>query len=67
MTPSKNGTVWKVASGALALFVLTTGAMYGMVKAQDILPRSEFALFKDTVEHRLERIEDKLDRLLEKE
>ena len=68
----KNGLVWKVATGTLALFLVTAGAMYGMVEAHassphaSSLPRTEFDLFHDTVDHRLERIERKLDALLER-
>lgn len=68
----KNGLVWKVATGALALFLVTSGAMWGMVSAhaaaphKTSLPRTEFDLFHDTVDHRLERIERKLDALLER-
>lgn len=72
MTSPKNGTIWKVATGALGLFIVTTGAMYSMVQAhagsphRDSLARPEFEIFKDTVQGRLGRIEAKLDRLLEK-
>ncbi len=69
----RNGTTWKIATGALTLFLVTTGAMWGMVSVhadtphEDALTRPEFGMFKDTVDRRLERIENKLDRLLEKE
>lgn len=62
----RNGTAWKIATGALALFVVTTGAMWGMIAAHDPVPRSEFGMFQGTVDGRLERIERKLDQLLEK-
>ncbi len=73
MTPPRNGTIWKLATGALGLFVITTGAMWGMVSVhadtvhRGVVTDGEFVIFKDTVERRLGRIEDKLDRLLEKE
>ena len=69
MTP-RNGLVWKLTTGALALFLVTAGAMWSMIDAHaqhphvSSLPRSEFVLFHDTVDHRLERIEAKLDALL---
>ena len=69
MTP-RNGLVWKLTTGALALFLVTAGAMWSMIGAHaqhphaSSLPRAEFDLFHDTVDHRLERIEAKLDALL---
>jgi len=66
----KNGTVWKLTTGALALFLVTTGAMWGMVSIhadsphKNALARPEFDMFRDSVEGRLQRIESKVDALL---
>lgn len=73
MTPSKNGTVWKITTGALVLFLATTGAMWTMVSVHaehphdSSTPRTEFEMFKSTCEGRLKRIEDKIDVLLERD
>ena len=67
----RNG-VWKIATAATTLVLLCTGVMWGMISAhadhphRDSTPRTEFDLFHDTIEHRLERIERKVDLLLER-
>jgi len=72
MSTNNNGLVWKVASGALALFIVTAGAMYGMVSVhaeyphESSVPRREFEMFEGAIDRRLERIETKVDELLAK-
>lgn len=69
--PDKNG-VWKIATGAVAVVLLCTGAMWGMIGAHashphdTSLPRTEFEQFMNTCFHRLERIENKVDLILER-
>jgi hypothetical protein len=73
MTPSRNATAWKIATGALALFLACAGAMWSMVSVhaehphEDSTPRGEFEIFKSGCEGRLRRIEDKVDLLLERD
>ncbi len=63
-------TAWKVATGALVLFVASTGAMWGMVSVhadhphKDSVSRTEFTMSQDSIERRLARIESKLDQVL---
>lgn len=63
---------WKFATGALTLFLITTGALWGMISVhadtphKEAVARPEFKLLKEGVHSRLDRIESKLDRLLEK-
>jgi hypothetical protein len=38
-----------------------------MIAARDPVPRSEFRMFRDTVDGRLERIENKVDLILERD
>lgn len=68
----KTNGPWRVAALALTLFLASAAAMWGMVSVHaeqphaKAIPRREFEMFQQSIERRLERIENKLDQVLAK-
>lgn len=57
---ASNGTLWKVATGAVSLVLVCAGATWGMIQVHqanphpDAVPRSEMGMLRELIETKLE-------------